>query len=212
MNMCVDELKDIMLMLQNYFVYIYPGIISLAVFKFVRGCAVEENKNLLIKGIAISYLYVLTLQQFLQVDLNDAASIPLSFHAWLLLISVAVPYIWWKILSSNCFKCFLKKRGIDTNIEENPLDIIRQHESSVWLNVYLEDGVMYSGYLRNYVSELNRARYMMLSQYRVNRFDSTTNAYKMVYPRAGENESKKDWVILDRKKIIRIEVAFKNEH
>lgn len=205
-------IEQTLLVLQNYFVYLYPGIITIFVYRFIKGWEVEENKNLVIKAIVISYLYVLLLQQFIYVDLIKEKNIPISFHVFLILISIILPYLWWKFLNFSCFKCVMKRFGISTNIYDNPLDIIRAYESSVWLKVYLEDGVRYSGYLRNYVSELERARYMMLSQYRVAHYSQEKNVYEQIYPIDDGIESKKDWVILDKQKIIRIEVMFNEEH
>ena len=66
----LEFITDILQILNNYITYIYPGLISIFVYKYLEGKKVEENSIIVIKSIAISYLYMVFLQKVIQFNLN----------------------------------------------------------------------------------------------------------------------------------------------
>ena len=59
----LEIVSDILQILNNYITYIYPGLLSIFVYKYIEGRKFEENYILVIKSIAISYLYIVFLQK-----------------------------------------------------------------------------------------------------------------------------------------------------
>ena len=57
----LEFITDILQILNNYITYIYPGLISLFVYTYLEGKKVEENSIIVLKSIAISYLYMVFL-------------------------------------------------------------------------------------------------------------------------------------------------------
>lgn len=65
--------KDLLGVLKEYFIYIYPGIISLFIFRFANGKKFVEDKISLLKSIVISYVYVILLSIFIKIDFENVS-------------------------------------------------------------------------------------------------------------------------------------------
>ena len=102
-------------------------------------------------------------------------------------------------------------------MSSNPIEIILSKEEKPWVCVYMDElGIMYEGYIRNYVKDVDRLTYLILSQYKISKFKENTNEYAQTYPIDSDGEplnvSKADWIILYFEHITRIEIVYKNEH
>ena len=102
-------------------------------------------------------------------------------------------------------------------MSSNPIEIALSNEKEPWVSVYMDElGVMYDGYIRNYVKDTEHMSYLMLSQYRISKLNEDTNVYEQTFPTEIEgtvaNVSKKEWVILYFKDITRIEILYNNDH
>lgn len=115
------------------------------------------------------------------------------------------------------FEKIQKWLKISTRRSSNPTEIALSKEKSPWVCVYMDElGIMYEGYIRNYVKDVDRMTYLMLSQYKISKLKGNTNEYEQTYPaiiQGTESDvSKKDWVILYFEHITRIEIVYENEH
>lgn len=210
-------IKDIFQILNNYFIYIYPGIISIFIYKYLEGKKCEENHILVIKSITISYLYVVFLEEVIRFNVNSPERVEILPHVVLLFVSIGLPFIWYKIINSKWFENIQKKMRISTRRSSNPIEIALSKENKLWVCVYMDDlGIMYEGYVRNYVKDVERLTYLMLSQYRISKLKEGTNQYEQTYPASTQGRksvvSKKDWVILYFEHITRIEIVYNKEH
>jgi len=208
---------DILQILNNYITYIYPGLISIFVYKYLEGKKFEENGIIVIKSIAISYLYMVFLQKVIQLDLNIPKLTKILPHVVLLIASIVLPTILYKIVNSKWFEKIQKWFKISTRRSSNPIEIALSKGEIPWVCVYMDElGIRYEGYIRNYVKDVERATYLMLSQYKISKLDEKSREYKQTYPArvAGiePDVSKKDWVILYFEHITRIEMVYESEH
>ena len=157
------------------------------------------------------------LQKVIQFNLNIPKLTKILPHVILLIASVILPIIFYKIVNAKWFEKIQKWLKISTRRSSNPTEIALSKEKSPWVCVYMDElGIMYEGYIRNYVKDVDRMTYLMLSQYKISKLKGNTNEYEQTYPaiiQGTESDvSKKDWVILYFEHITRIEIVYENEH
>lgn len=223
----MDDIIEITLYsLKEYLIFLYPGFITIYIFKYVDGKKIEETKLLVVKSIIVSYIYLLILSPILGFTIDSSVSSSLKVHYWAIVMSVLIPLVIYCLISSEKFNIFQKKIGIQTRRDSNPIDIALTIEKCPLVSVYMDEyGVMYEGEVRNYVKDPDRSDYIMLSGYRVWRLFETEDSegnviakeYKQIYPKPRSSEDKSDtrhneWVILYSKDITRIEVLYNYNH
>lgn len=213
----LENIADILQILNNYITYIYPGLISIFIYKYLEGKKFKENNIIVIKSIAISYLYIVFLQKILHLNLNIPKLTKIFPHIVLLSVSIILPIIFYKCVNAKWFENIQKWLSISTRMSSNPIEIILSKEQNPWVCVYMDElGIMYEGYIRNYVKDVDRLTYLILSQYKISKFKENTKEYEQTYPINSDgdplNVSKVDWVILYFEHITRIEIVYKNEH
>lgn len=213
----LENITDILQILNNYITYIYPGLISIFIYKYLEGKKFKENNIIVIKSIAISYLYIVFLQKILHLNLNIPKLTKIFPHIVLLSVSIILPIIFYKCVNAKWFENIQKWLSISTRMSSNPIEIILSKEENPWVCVYMDElGIMYEGYIRNYVKDVDRLTYLILSQYKISKFKENTKEYEQTYPINSDgaplNVSKADWVILYFEHITRIEIVYKNEH
>lgn len=158
--MNADEILRVLDSLAKYIVYIYPGYITIYLYRFFRAKCVDENKEILLKSIAISFLYKLVLDKTL-------SEIEIMYHFWMIVISVIVPYIAYLVQKSTVMQHALEILGINTRLEENEIEILDNEEYSAWVKVYLkEDEVVYEGFLGETEMESGKKQFIILKKYR----------------------------------------------
>lgn len=134
-----------------------------------------------------------------------------------MIVSIVLPILLYKILNAKWFEKIQKGLKISTRRSSNPIEIALSIEERPWVCVYMDElGIMYEGYIRNYVKDVERLTYLMLSQYKISKLKKNTNIYEQTYPVSIQGTvsdvSKKDWVILYFEHITRIEIVYNKEH
>ena len=204
----VELIKSIIDSLTLYFAYIYPGIITIFIYGFVRGRSIVENKITLIKGITISYVYVIIMNLLLNRQVSEYS---IFEHFLLILVSFVVPIIWNAIVKSKIFRNVLHWLKIDTEICDNLLDLIKSKEhdpkKGIALKVFLDkQELMYEGKLREHEADINKSQIICLSGYR--RYIKKNDAFEVKNDYSGDNSR---WVALKSEDITRIEIKFGEE-
>lgn len=204
----VNLIKDVLDSLTLYFVYFYPGIISMFVYRFVRGRSIVEDKITLIKGITISYIYVTIMTFLLRKSVGDFSVVE---HFFLLLISIVTPILWNGSIKSKKFRNVLDWLKIDTEISDNLMDLVKSKETDtkkgIVLKVFLDkQDLMYEGKLREHESDINKSQVICLSGYR--RYVKKDNVFSVKNDYSGDNSR---WVALKSDDITRIEIKYEEE-
>lgn len=204
----IQGIKELIEIIRRYIIYVYPGFITLVIYRFAISKSVEENRNTFIKSIIISYLYTLP---FLLVFKIEPTEFKFWNHIIIILISVMIPISWNLIVRQSWFNRMIKKLGIRTEIYDNLLDIMFYKENAtVWVRAYMdEQKVMYEGSLRHYESDINRKQQVILSGYRMYNYNESTKKYDMkVFDYANDQ---KQWVRIVEDNITRMEFVYQSE-
>lgn len=205
----IDGIKELLEIIKQYIVYVYPGFITVVFYRFAMSKSVEENKNTFIKSIIISYLYTIPISHFSGITPSEFT---MCQHVLLLGVSVLIPLAWNRIIRWEGFRKIIRGIGIKTEIYDNLMDIMFYKENGkVWVRAYLdEQKVMYEGSLRHYESDIKREQQIFLSGYREIHYNETTCKYdKKIYDYASD-ESK--WVRIFEKNITRMEFEYLSPH
>lgn len=203
-----EGIKALLEVVKQYIVYVYPGFITLTIYRFALSKSIEENKNTFIKSLIISYLYVLPFQ------LLGKDPIKLGFGQHLILIigAIILPIIWNAFIRTNRFKKIIRFLGIKTEIYDNLMDIMfYKEDGTVWVRAYMDDQkIMYEGSLRHYESDINRKQQIILSGYRIYNYNETTKKYELSeYDYSSDH---KQWVRLLEENITRMEFVYQQKH
>lgn len=200
-------INDLLNVIKDYIVYVYPGFITLIIYRFIIARKVDENQYTLIKSIIISYIYVIILAG---VTKTSTSHFTIIYHIVLLIISCIIPIVWNCIFKSQKFIKILRKLKIDTDVYDNMLDSIRAIEKEVWIRVYLDSyGIMYEGSLRKHEVDSGKAKQIVLSGYRFYIIDPNNKEKKCILDYANKNEN---WVKISEKNITRMEIVYSNPH
>lgn len=158
--MNADEILRVLDSLAKYIVYIYPGYITIYLYRFFRAKCADGNKEIVFKSIAISFLYKLVLDKTL-------SETEITYHFWMIVISVIVPYIAYQAQKSIVVQSILEILGINTRFEENEIEILDNGKYSAWVKVYLkEDNIVYEGFLGETEMESGKRQFIILKKYR----------------------------------------------
>ena len=204
----IDGIIELLEIVKRYIIYIYPGFLTLVIYRFAMYKSVEENKNTVVKSIIISYLYTLPFSLLFGID---PTTFKFVHHIIIFLIAIAIPIIWNIIVRKNWFKLIIRKIGIKTEIYDNQMDIMFNKENgTVWVRAYMdEQKVMYEGTLRHYESDINRQQQVILSGYRMYNYDENTHKYEKTFDYSNDQ---KQWVRILEENITRMEFVYKSEH
>lgn len=119
----LEIVSDILQILNNYITYIYPGLLSIFVYKYIEGRKFEENYILVIKSIAISYLYIVFLQKVIRLNMSIPKLTRILPHVILLTVSIILPIVLYKIVNAKWFEKLKKRLNIKTRMSSNPIEI-----------------------------------------------------------------------------------------
>lgn len=202
----VDGIIELLQLAEQYIVYVYPGFVTLVIYRFAMSKSVEENKNTFIKSIIISYLYTLPLLLIFGIYPTDFEIVQ---HIIIILLAIIVPLAWNIILRCKRFKSVIRRLGIKTEIYDNLMDIMFYKENGgVWVRAFMdEQNVMYEGSLRHYESDIAREQQVILSGYRQYHFNEQTKKYEVIYDYSDKQEN---WVRILERNITRIEFVYQN--
>ncbi len=203
-----EGIKGLLEVLKQYIIYVYPGFITLAIYRFAMLKSIEENKNTFIKSIIVSYLYTIPFQ----LRGVNPIEFNLMHHIVIIIIAVAIPVFWNLLIRSDKFKKIIRFFKIKTEIYDNLMDIMFYKEDGiVWVRAYMDvQKIMYEGSLRHYESDINREQQVILSGYRFYNYNELTKKYDLlVYDFSADQ---KQWVRLLEKNITRMEFVYNNDH
>ncbi len=200
--------KDLLGVLKEYFIYIYPGIISLFIFRFANGKKFVEDKISLLKSIVISYVYVILLSIFIKIDFENVSK---KIHIILLIMSVVLPVFIHAAGNWNWVRKILMFCSINTSLRDNVLDTITSLENDknkgISVKLFLDEkGLMYEGKLRLHESDSSCEKILAISQYR--RYVKENERYSVKQDYSGDNSR---WVVLREKDVTRIEIKYEDE-
>lgn len=194
--------------LSKYFVYLYPGFISLFIFRFANGKNFVENKTSILKAIVISYVYMLILSYFTGLDMNPE-NITIGEQFILLGVSVGVPIVLHAAGKWEWTREFLYGLGIKTAIKDDILDIITALDSAnegIVVKLFMDEkGLMYEGNLRMHESDIEREQVIAISRFR--RYVRQDGRFVVTHDYSGDHSR---WAVLKGKDISRIEVKYKS--
>lgn len=193
--MSADEILKILDSLANYVIYIYPGYITIYLYRFFRAKCVDGNKETLFKSIVISFLYKMILDK-------APLETEIMYNIWMIIISAVIPYAAYMAQKSDAIQHAMEIFGISTRFEENEIEILDNGECSAWVTVYLkEDKVVYEGFLGETEMEPGKRRFIILKKYRKYTLDKKGHPN----PCIEEKEKDEDKVLIFYEDVKRIE-------
>lgn len=197
-------IKDIMEVLEQYFVYIYPGFISLYVYRFSVAKGLKSNKETLFISVVVSYIYIIFYRAVKKVMVAD-----FEFDDYIILFAIAVivPVILHWVIRSKRYECFLNSLGFNTSVEDNVWDYIHyrdKEKKGIVLKIFLDEkGVLYEGSLRYHESDKEKEQVICLSGYR--KYIKKRNKFVKKQDYSGDDSR---WVMIKMDEIKRVEILY----
>lgn len=157
--MAADDVIKIIDSIPQYIRYVYPGYVAMYIFSFLRGKTLLETKAVIVKAIAISYIFTVISSVFsLKTEIGE--------NAVLIVMAVAFPYAAYRIGKSQWVKEWFKRLKINTTLWENEMESLAGDDNKAWLVVYLKDDiVVYEGSLGDKELEDGRRQFITLEAY-----------------------------------------------
>ena len=164
-GMGADDIIKIIDAIPRYIRYVYPGYLAMYIFCFLRGTTLRETKAVLVKAIAISYIFTVILSLIpLKTEIAE--------NAVLIAMAVIFPYIAYLFGRFRWVKCVLKGMKVNTTLWSNEMESLIGDDNCGWLVVYLkDDDVVYEGSLGNRELEEGRRQFITLEAYYKYRLD-----------------------------------------
>lgn len=199
-----EFLQDILQALEQYFVYIYPGFITIFVYLFTKAKSFKMDKTLIISSVVISYIYVLIYRSIRGCDVADFKN---RDYIFLLIVSIIIPLLWHWISRSKWLEPALNKININTTVETNVWDYIHYRDKDkkgIVLKVFLDDkDIMYEGSLRYHESDTTKQQIICLSGYR--RYVKENGKF---VPKQDYDNDNSRWVLINITDITRVEIKY----
>lgn len=200
----IDELLEL---LEKYFVYVYPGCITILIYHFSKAKGTKLNKSTVGICVVISYIYIILYKAFCKREVSQFSN---GDYIGILLISIVLPVIWNRVSKSAWIEKMLNVVGFNTTIEDNVWDYIQyrdKEKKGIVLKVFLNDKeLMYEGSLRYHESDLEKKQVMCLSGYR--RYIKENGKYTV---KQDYNNDNSRWVLINIEEITRAEIKFATE-
>lgn len=117
--------KEILELLEQYFVYVYPGFITILIHHFAKARGTKLNKSTLGICVVISYVYILLYKFKFKIDVSDFSN---KDYVFLLIISILLPVVWHRISRSDFIEKVLNKIGFNTTLEDTVWDYIQYRD------------------------------------------------------------------------------------
>lgn len=144
------------------------------IYWFLRGKTLKDNNYVIIKSIAISYVYISIIHGFSNIEFTSCFTnsnsllfrYEILINVILILASVIFPYILYRAITSDIIKQVFKKLKIDTTLYDNEIEMLADFDKGAWLCVYLKnDNVVYEGSLGMKELEDGKRKYICLTNY-----------------------------------------------
>lgn len=202
----VELVQDIIELLEKYFIYIYPGFISVFVFHFSKARGTKINKSTFLTCVVISYIYIIFYRVLFKRSVNDFKDYD---YIALFVTAILIPVIWHWISRTKWLEDILLKLGFNTSIEDNVWDYLQYRDKKkegIILKVFLDNQeLMYEGSLRYRESDPDKEKNICLSGYR--RYVKEDGKYKIVQDYNNDNSR---WVLINIEDITRSEILYKD--
>ena len=158
-----EQFKVVLQSISSYVIYIYPGIISIYWNNFLQAKSTKDTQALIIKSFSISYLYNVILNTILK---NNTKTI--IYNVLLLIMSIVIPFFYWKIKYSKILRHICEHLGIRTCISDVPFELLKNSEEQyTCLKIYVkDDDSVYIGYMDKYEYEDDKERFIILAGYK----------------------------------------------
>jgi len=157
-----EALNKVILNLSNYIVYFYPGIMTFYFSNFLESHSTKNNKAFIIKIFAVSYIYNILLGRIVIIKSNI-----LLYNAILVIMSLVVPYVLYKIKYSKLLESFCEDLNIRTCIKGEEIDALldgEKEDAFVFLRIFIKDeNTIYGGYLCRHEVDPELIKYIILS-------------------------------------------------
>lgn len=157
--MTSDEIIKIIDAIPKYIQYIYPGYLTIYSYYFFKGRSLKDTKAVIIKAIAISYIYITFLENF---NVRSA----LYENIFLLILAIVCSFITYTITQSDFTLTVLNFFGIRTTFYEDEFESLAGVDRGAWVCVYLNnDSVVYEGSVGYKEMEEEKRKYISLDAY-----------------------------------------------
>lgn len=197
-----QELIEFIQQIPEYIRYVYPGGITIYLYMFFRGYSMKESRGIIVKAIALSYLYNIFIENIIQIY----PEAQVKFNGVLICFSVVVAYICYQLIESELFAVFLDEFDIKTSTKADELNLIDSDQKYTYLRVYLkEKNIAYEGFLKNYETEDVKNKFIILSQYKVIYWSEAEPVDKNIMIDKDFDSDDHEWVIIYYNNIDRIE-------
>lgn len=205
--MTIEIIRQILEVLEKYFIYLYPGYVTLFIYYFSKAKKVNFNKSFSFMCVIISYVYILLYRFIVDRDVIDFFEVD---YVVILCISIIIPTVWSKISRSAGIENFLNKLGFYTSIEDNVWDYVQyrdKQKKGIVLKVFLDDkDLMYEGSLRYREYDPKGESNICLSGYR--RYIKEDGKY---IPKLNYDKDNSRWVLINIKEITRTEIKYDSD-
>lgn len=158
----------------EYIKYIYPGYVTIYVYLFLRGKTLKDNSYVIVKSIAISYLYLSTIEglrenEWMRMKFNcifQGLPYSMKLNICLIVLSVLGAYVAYRIVISERVRALLSLFKINTTFYDNEIEVLANFDEGAWLCVYLnDDTIVYEGTLAEKELEEGKRKYLCLRKY-----------------------------------------------
>lgn len=172
--MKADELLKIIQSIPEYIKYIYPGYLTIYTYFFFRGRTIKDNNYILVKSIAISYIYLWIIEWLRNIKLLNSVvdifftNIPfeLKQNICLIVLAIIFSYMFYRAAISEKTPDLLSKVKIQTTFYGNEIEMLAEFDKGAWLCIYLKDDeVVYEGSLGKKQLDEGERKYICLDAY-----------------------------------------------
>lgn len=160
--MNAKDIQEIIDYLPQLIIYIYPGAMTIYLYLFFAHRTIKEDKGMIVKSIAVSYIYITAMEYCLDLKKEIYKNI------FLLFVSILVAYLFYRIVDSKVFTKILMK--IYTAINDDPFGLLKSSEEKyTYLYVYpaTDSELIFEGYLKEYETKKGEDSFIILSQYSI---------------------------------------------
>ncbi|AEB77333.1 hypothetical protein IRP63_14555 (plasmid) [Clostridium botulinum] len=195
------KIKDFISILPILIIYILPGYVFISIKDFIVNKKKEEDKNLILKCIVISYIiinfeYLISSLFKKVIDVSSPKSIILT-----LIFSIVISYICSIFIQSELSSKALKKIKISRSLKTDIMSEIVDFESGMWIKVFLStEQLIYLGKLRRFEKIGENSYDIVLSNFILYNYsgDELLNNEDFIT----------EWVFINVKENYRIELSY----
>ncbi|BAE47819.1 hypothetical protein G8S49_05890 [Clostridium botulinum C] len=195
------KIKDLISILPILIIYILPGYVFISIKDFIVNKKKEEDKNLILKCIVISYIiinfeYLISSLFKKVIDVSSPKSIILT-----LIFSIVISYICSIFIQSELSSKALKKIKISRSLKTDIMSEIVDFESGMWIKVFLStEQLIYLGKLRRFEKIGENSYNIVLSNFILYNYsgDELLNNEDFIT----------EWVFINVKENYRIELSY----